>query len=125
MLRDDAYLPTKDASICSNYVTAGILCEASSTYALFSRENSSLTKGQSFGALYGVGDVYTLSIERVGQSITVSVSSASKTVSVAHYDFDLVARDTEYMYVGMFATRGTVVEFTDVTLEITGTSQGA
>ena len=29
------------------------------------------------------------------------------------------------MYVGMFANRGTVVEFTNLTFEITGESQGA
>ena len=125
MLRDDVYLPIKDASITSNYVTAGILCEADSTNALFLRENATLAKGQSFGALPAVGEVYTMSIERVGQSITVSVSLGDKTVSTTHYDFDLFAKDGDYMYVGMFANRGTVVEFTDVQFEITGTSQGA
>ena len=126
MLRDDVYLPIKDASITSNYVTAGILCETDSTYALFRRENATLNKGQSFGAgLPAVGDVYTMSIERVGQSITVTVTMGDKTVSTTHYDFDLVAKDNGYMYVGMFANRGTVVEFTNLEFEITGTSQGA
>ena len=126
MLRDDIYLPTKDASIVSNYVTAGILCEADSTYALFKRENATLNKGQSFGSgLPAVGDVYTMSIERVGQSVTVTVSLGDKTVSTTHYDFDFLAKDNGYMYVGMFANRGTVVEFTDLQFEITGTSQGA
>ena len=126
MLRDDVYLPTKDASIVSNYVTAGVLCDQSSSTALFIRENATLGKGQEFGSsLPVVGDVYTMSIERVGQSITVSVSFNGRTVSITHYDFDLFAKDNGYMYVGMFANRGTVVEFTDVQFEITGTSQGA
>ena len=125
MLRDDIYLPIKDASIVSNYVTAGILCEADSANALFLRENSTLAKGQSFGALPVVGEVYTMSIERVGQSVTVTVSLGEKTVSTTHYDFDFLAKDNGFMYVGMFANRGTVVEFTDVQFEITGTSQGA
>ena len=125
MLRDDIYLPIKDASIVSNYVTAGILCEADSANALFLRENSTLAKGQSFGALPAVGEVYTMTIERVGQSVTVTVSLGEKTVSTTHYDFDFLAKDNDYMYVGMFANRGTVVEFTDVQFEITGTSQGA
>ena len=126
MLRDDVYLPIKDASITSNYVTAGILCEADSTYALFTRENATLSKGQSFGSgLPAVGDVYTMSIERVGQSITVTVALGDKTVTTTHYDFDLFAKDGDYMYVGMFANRGTVVEFTNLEFEITGTSQGA
>ena len=125
MLRDDIYLPIKDASIVSNYVTAGILCEADSASALFLRENSTLGKGQSFGALPVVGEVYTMSIERVGQSVTVTVSLGEKTVSTTHYDFDFLAKDNGFMYVGMFANRGTVVEFTDVQFEITGTSRGA
>ena len=126
MLRDDAYLPIKDASITSNYVTAGILCEADSTYALFSRENTTLNKGQSFGSgLPAVGEVYTMSIERVGQSVTVTVTLGDKTVSTTHYDFDFFAKDNGYMYVGMFANRGTVVQFSDISFEITGTSQGA
>ena len=126
MLRDDVYLPIKDASITSNYVTAGILCEADSTYALFMRENATLSKGQAFDSgLPAVGDVYTMSIERVGQSITVTVTKGDKTVSTTHYDFDLFAKDGDYMYVGMFANRGTVVEFTNLEFEITGTSQGA
>ena len=126
MLRDDVYLPVKDSSIISNYVTAGILCDTATTTALFSRENSTLAKGQSFSSsLPTVGTVYTMSIERVGQSVTVTVTSGDKTVSTTHYDFDLIARDGAYMYVGMFANRGTVVEFTNVDFEITGTSQGA
>ena len=126
MLRDDAYLPVKDASIVSNYVTAGILCEADSTYALFSRENSTLSKGQSFGSsLPAADDVFTMSIERVGQSVTVTVTQGDNTVSTTHYDFDFFAKDNGYMYVGMFANRGTIVEFTDLQFEITGTSQGA
>ncbi|WP_303921199.1 hypothetical protein [Treponema berlinense] len=40
-------------------------------------------------------------------------------------DFDFTAKDFEYFYAGMFATRGTCVEFTDVVLTITGESQGA
>ena len=126
MLRDDVYLPIKDASIVSNYLTAGILCAESTTTALFYRENSSLKSGEAFGsALPAVGETYTFSIERVGQSVTVSVTFGDKTVSKTHYDFDLFAKDGEYMYVGMFANRGTVVEFTNLTFEITGTSQGA
>ena len=126
MLRDDVYLPVKNSSIVSNYVTAGILCEADSTTALFSRENTTLTKGESFAsALPAVGDVYTMTIERVGQSVTVTVTCGDNTVSTTHYDFDFFAVDNGYMYVGMFANRGTVVEFSNLQFEITGTSQGA
>ena len=127
MLRDDCVInQNANGSINTNYVTAGILCESSSTTALFSRENGTLTKGGSFAsALPAVGDVYTMTIERIGQSVTVSVTCGEKTVSTTHYDFDFFAVDNGYMYVGMFANRGTVVEFSNLQFEITGTSQGA
>ena len=126
MLRDDIYLPIKDASIVGNYVTAGLYYDSASTNsALFYRENSSFNNGQSFGHLPAAGDEYTLSIVRVGQSVTVTVTQGSNSVTKTYYDFDFLAMDNDYMYVGMFATRGTVIEVTNVQFEITGTSQGA
>jgi hypothetical protein len=126
MIRDDVYLPVKNSAIISNYLTAGLLCSDSSMTALFNRENGKLTKGSDFGnGLYAVDDVYSLSIERVGQSVTVTVSFGGITATETYYDFDLFAIDGEFMYVGMFANRGTVVEFSDLSFEITGDSQGA
>ena len=93
--------------------------------ALFYRENASLKKGDRFGAMYAVDQVYTFSIERVGQAVTVTVTCGESIATTTHTDFDFFARDTEFMYVGMFANRGTVVEFSNVQFEITGTSQGA
>lgn len=126
MLRDDAYLPNKDASIISNYVTAGFLTTKTGLNANFYRENSVLEKGSEITAsLHAVGDTFAASIERVGQSVTVSVTYGEKTYTNTYYDFDLFAKDNDYIYVGMFANRGTVVEFTELQFEITGTSQGA
>ena len=126
MLRDDIYLPTQNSAIKSNYLTAGLLCDGTdATYACFMRENGKLNKGSSFGGFYQVGETYTLSIERIGQTVILSVSLGDKTVSETYYDFDLLAIDGDYMYVGMFANRGTLVEFTDVDFQITGDSQGA
>ena len=34
--------------------------------------------------------------------------------------FLIQTKDKEYMYIGMFANRGTTVEFTNVSFEITG-----
>lgn len=127
MLRDDCYINAKTKFTAnSNYVTAGLYCDdATSCNALFYRENASLKKGDRFGAMYAVDQVYTFSIERVGQAVTVTVILGDQTVSKVHTDFDFFAKDTEFMYVGMFANRGTVVEFSNVQFEITGTSQGA
>lgn len=128
MLRDDCILGQASAgSISTNYVTAGFLCNSDSSMgANFYRENSKLNKGSdNVSPLYKVGDTATLTIERVGQSVTVTVVYNGKTYTSTHVDFDFFARDTEYMYVGMFANRGTLVRFTNVQFKITGTSQGA
>ena len=126
MLRDDAYLPVKDASITSNYVTAGFLTTKTGLNVNFSRENGTLDKGSEIATeLHAADDSFTATIERVGQSVTVSVTYKGQTYTKTYVDFDFVAVDNGYMYVGMFANRGTVVEFTDVSFEITGESQGA
>lgn len=126
MLRDDCYLPTKDSSKVSNYVAAGLLCEESSMNALFSREAKTLNKGSNpISGLYAVDDTATLSITRLGQVVTTSITYKGTTYTQAYTDFDFQAIDQQYFYIGMFANRGTTVEFTNVVYTYTGTSLGA
>ena len=127
MLRDDCIIDQAAAgTIATNYVTAGILCNESNMNVNFYRENTSLNKGNAtISSLYKVGDTATFTIERVGQTVTVTVEYKGQTYTATHTDFDFFARDTQYMYVGMFANRGTLVRFTNVQFEITGDSQGA
>lgn len=128
MLRDDVVI-NQDATstINTNYVTAGVLATSDAQMCvLFSRENATLTKSENFVTpLYAVGDTFTMTIERIGQSVTTTVVYKGQTYTQTYYDFDFFARDTQYMYVGMFANRGTIVEFTNVDLVILGNSQGA
>ena len=127
MLRDDCFInQNATGNISTNYVTAGFLCDASSMSVNFYRENTSLKKGSStVSSLAAVDDTFVMSIERVGQSVTVTVVYGGQTYTSNHVDFDFFAVDMGYMYVGMFSSRGTVVEFTDVIFTITGESQGA
>lgn len=128
MLRDDVVIDQDATStISSNYVTAGVLATSEAQMCvLFSRENAVLTKSENFVTpLYAVGDTFTMTIERVGQSVTTTVVFKGQTYTHTYYDFDFLARDTQYMYVGMFANRGTIVEFTNVEFTILGDSQGA
>ena len=126
MLRDDAYLPINSKAIISNYLTAGVLTGTGNATALFYRETLTLNKGVAFAdALPVAEDTYEMKIERVGQSVTVTVIHGEETFTQTFVDFDLFAVDQDYMYVGMFANRGTIVEFTNLSFEITGTSQGA
>ncbi len=129
MLRDDCYINqnTKNITVTSNFVAAGFLTADTSTNVLFSRTNaSSITKEDNvINKLYAVDDTATFKIIRLGQLITTEVVYNGKTYTKEYLDFDLIPVDSNYMYIGMFATRGTVVEFTDVNLSITGISQGA
>ena len=127
MLRDDCIIgQSATGSVNTNYVTAGFLCNDSNMSVNFYRENATLKKGSAtVSSLAAVDDEFTMTIERVGQSVTVTVVYGGQTYTSTHVDFDFFAVDTGYMYVGMFANRGTVVEFSNVEFTITGESQGA
>lgn len=121
MLRDDIYLgkTSKDGLILnSNYVAAGAFAKTNG--AIFARENGEL-KYEKNNVTVEVGSTFEVSIERVGQVVTVKFDSFAKTYT----DFDFLAVDDEYMYLCLFATRNITAEFTNVKFEETGISQGA
>ena len=123
MLRDDIIIDKRDTTLASNYVSAGAL---STKGVIFSRENktlSSVDKNMDSvgGNVFTVGNTYELSITRVGQTVTGKFGTAEKVYT----DFDFFARDNDYMYLCLYAVRSTVVEFSNVSVTITGTSQGA
>lgn len=122
MLRDDCYLSVKDSSIISNYVVAGLLCNSSDMNALFSRESKILNKiSNKVTGLYKTKDTAILSITRLGQVVTTSITYKDQTYT----DFNFVSIDQHYFYIGMFATRGKTVEFTNVVHTYTGEALGA
>ncbi len=130
MLRDDIYIDgvpeetyTGKEKITTNYVAAGVF--AVDNTALFSRENTTLTKETNAVNAVAVGSTYTVSINRVGQTVTTTISDGTHDYTKTYTDFDFVARDNDYMYLCLFANRGLVVDFTNVQFEITGDSQGA
>ncbi|MCM1131679.1 MAG: GDSL-type esterase/lipase family protein [Roseburia sp.] len=128
MLRDDCYIHQKANTeiITSNFLAAGLVTTEIAMSPIFYREQAELHKEEPLlDFLYQKDDVVDLKIERVGQSMKMSLDYKGKCYSKIYVDFDLLAIDHSFMYVGMFATRGTVVEFTNVNLVITGLSQGA
>ena len=128
MLCDDCLIDqtASDNGFITNYVTAGFYCNSDNMGANFYRENGTLNKGaDAVSGLANVDDTFTATIQRVGQAVILSITYGGQTFTASHVDFDFTARDTQYMYVGMFANRGTVIEFTDVSFAITGDSQGA
>ncbi len=129
VLRDDVYLDqtVKVSGINSNYVCAGLLVNnnADGVNVLFHRETKSLIKGDATAAVYTVGDTAELSISRTGQVVVTTVVYKGQTYTQTYTDFDFTAIDQNYFYVGMFAVRGTTIEYSDVVYTYTGVSQGA
>lgn len=128
MLRDDVYTPTKDASILSNYVASGLTIKGitDTSYdmrALFTRENTKLNySNNTLSEKYNVDDVVEAKIVRLGQVVTATLTYKGNTYEASYPDFDLFAIDNQYMYVGMFATRGTTIECSEVNYVETGTA---
>jgi len=122
MLRDDVYLnqSSTDSSIVSNYVAAGMYMASSTTHIIYSRESSVLSAGDKTTTGYKTADTAQLKIERIGQVVNCTVIYKGTTYTKTYTDFDFVAIDNDYMYIGMYATRGTVAQFTNVDFEITG-----
>lgn len=126
MLRDDCYTPNK-VSVNTNYVAAGLYAASTAdTTVNFARESTKLVQSSdSVSGYYAVDDTAEFTIERIGQVVTVTTVYKDKTYTQTYTDFDFVAKDNKYMYVGMFGTRGTTAEFTEVVYTDLGESQGA
>ncbi len=128
MLRDDCFInQTVNTAVSSNYLTAGFLMnDGGTTNILFKRENSTLDKGKNVvNSFIALNDTASLKIVRTGQSITTTVIYKGTTYEETTYDFDLFAKDSDYMYVGFFGTRGTIIEVSNVVFTDKGESLGA
>ena len=126
MLRDDCYTPNK-LPVSTNYVASGLYASGTAeTTVNFARESGKLVlTSDKIASLWSVGDTAEFTIERVGQVVKTTTVYKGVTYEKTYTDFDFVAKDSEYFYAGMFATRGTTAEFTEVNLTVTGESQGA
>ena len=128
MIRDDCYVNLSDKTLpdYANYLAAGLVTSETNMNVLFGRESATLKKeNNALNGFYQANDTATLKIVRLGQVVTISVTYKGTTYTQNYPDFDLFAKDSKYMYIGMFANRGTTVEFTNVNFQITGEAQGA
>ncbi|MDE7075772.1 MAG: hypothetical protein K2O62_00425 [Clostridia bacterium] len=112
MLRDDIYIDTYDASIKSNYVSAGILNNG----AVFSMKNE--TRSATNGSASIAATSYTLKIVKSGTNITATVIQGSNTVTKTYDNISLTASDSGSVYLCMYAVRNITVSFTDVNVTI-------
>lgn len=121
MLRDDIYIDVNDATVASNFVSASV---TGGGKANMSRtEKTALSFGGNIAFAKNV--VYELSLERVGQVVTVTVKQGANAVTSKFTDISFVGIDNTKVYLCLFANRGLIAEFSDITFEITGISQGA
>ena len=123
MLRDDCYINQEEENynIATNYIACGLLTAEKNTYINFSRENPSLIKKyNSFDGYYKENEDVFVSLKRVGQAVDIYLSYNGKEYKKNFVDFDLVSKDNNYMYVGFFATKGTLIEIDNIKFEIIG-----
>ena len=126
MLRDDCYEPVQDQSILSNYVAAGILNNnAGKGIVNFSEVNCKRVDEKAISATLAVDDEATFTIKRLGQVVTCTTVFKGVTYTSTYTDFDFVAIDSNYMYIGMFGSRGIIAEYSNVTFTIDGVAQSA
>ena len=124
MLRDDILINTEDTTFASNYVAGGVLKNYANIFSRNSNTKINADKTVASSSLKGaVGDSHNITIERLGQIVTVTVDGQSHVYQ--EDAMDLFARDNGNMYLCLFANRGFVVEFTNLVFTVTGDSQGA
>lgn len=121
MLRDDIYIDKNDSAIASNFVSASVTCDG--------RANMSRTVKTSLGyggrIAFAVNTEYCFSVVRTGQVVDAVVRQGASEVKTKFTDISFVGVDNTKMYLCLFASGGLTVEFTEVSFEITGESQGA
>ncbi len=123
-LRDDIYIDTYSQAITTNYICAGAYGTSTGMKACFDRTGGSLNSVDTKS--FAQGDVLTLSISRINQTYVTTIMKGSETIATKTYtDYDLVAVDNDYMYVGMLAVRNTTCTYSNVSLTITGDAVAA
>ena len=121
MLRNDCYLnqSTPLVTYNTNYIASGLLTTDAQTYLIFSRDNpTDLKKGDNIlPYFYKKDDELKLSIERLGQVIKCKIIYEGKEYYKEFIDFDILSLD-KYLFVGVFATKGTLIKCSNLKFEL-------
>ena len=134
-LLDACWLNKNDSTILTNSVNASVIATSETASVInYCRDGIDATGYKQSGdkANVGLSDGLKASFEikREGQTVYVTTKVYSSDTSFTEYkstytDFDFVAKDNNYMYVGMFGTRGAIAQFTNVVYIDNGTSVDA
>ena len=117
MARDDVYIDRYNNAINSNYVAAGPIKIATGDAfnSTFARIDGSLVETKNGGvAVPAAGQKVKLSLTKRGSTYTAQYGADA----AATYEVTLTEVDPDNIFVGMFTSRQTGVEFTDVTLSV-------
>lgn len=132
MIRDDALINLDSTSgkeaVTSNYVACGFMQNdpASTSTAMFKREGGTLTKGDKKDITsMKTGDTAHLTLKRENQTIICTIVYNGSTYTQSYTDVKFNDIDENYIYVGMFGNRGTIVEFTNINFTDNGVVQEA
>ena len=126
MIRDDCYINNieKNLPINSNFISSGIFKSYSKLNILFSRDEKNGLKcdGEIKDEKYDKDDIFYMEIIRKGQSIYSKLIFNKNEYKKNYVDFDLITIDNKFIYAGFFATRGILIEISELKFEIIGKS---
>ncbi len=121
MARDDMHVDEYVSATMGDYVVAGVTQQSNAVKKTFARKNGSLTYGAAdLESAPMPGEKVSLKIESTGDGYAATYNG--ETV-ISDYDFALNAIDSDYAYVGMFASRGIDVTFENIELTIDDAAQ--
>lgn len=129
MLRDDLYLNQKTANeiISSNYICAGVITDAKSFVVNYKKESTTEISRTNnvVHHPYENGDKFKLYLERLGQRLVVKAQGKDFGFENEYLDFDFQAHDFNNIYLGFFATKGTIAKYSNINFKITGNAKEA
>ena len=127
VLRDACWIHTNSKTILTNSVYAGLLTTSKTTaIANFSRIDNKITKSSNnITATFDTTFNATFTIKREGQTVYVTTKIGNTEYKNEYIDFSFTAKDSDYFYLGMFAARGIIAEFSNVSYTYDGEAMDA
>lgn len=122
MLRDDIYINQEEKTLASNFASASVTGKGKTN---MSRSEKTALAYDGKTITFAKDTEYEFTLERTGQVIKSTVKQGSTVITTTLTDVSYVGVDYDYMYVCLFANRSLKVQFSDISFEYTGESQGA
>ncbi len=119
MARDEIHIDKYISATMGDYVAAGPLkLTKDKVWNCFARKNGVLTQGGTCVNPIKAGDVIDLSI--VSNSDGYACTFGNEETITGGFDFKLTSIDSDYVYVGMYASRNADVTFSNINLTVDG-----